>query len=154
MSIKIDLSLIIFILLFCFTSQIEIYLVLLIFALIHEIGHLCIGMCLGFRPQEIKILPIGMRIEFKPQYEEYNKKVKKANVLAIKRAIIAMAGPLVNFAIIFILVIIEKINSQMLNWSIGNINYITIIYANFLIKKFKRNFSYCSWFEKIIYIYL
>ena len=133
MSIKIDLSLIIFILLFCFTSQIEIYLVLLIFALIHEIGHLCIGMCLGFRPQEIKILPIGMRIEFKPQYEEYNKKVKKANVLAIKRAIIAMAGPLVNFAIIFILVIIEKINSQMLNWSIGNINYITIIYANFLI---------------------
>ena len=133
MSIKIDLSLILFILIFCFTSQIEIYLLLLLFALIHEIGHLCVGMCLGFRPQEFKIHPIGMKIEFKPQYEGYNQKIKRANILAVKRGIIAVAGPLTNFIIICILVIVQNINPQILEWNIGNINYITIIYANFLI---------------------
>lgn len=46
MSVKIDLKILLFILLFCVTSQIEIYLLLMLFAIIHELGHLCAGLML------------------------------------------------------------------------------------------------------------
>ena len=39
MSIKLDLKILLFLILFCFTSQLEMYLILMIFAIIHEIGH-------------------------------------------------------------------------------------------------------------------
>ncbi len=42
MSIKIDLKIFLFVILFWLTSQIELYAVLMIFALIHELGHLVI----------------------------------------------------------------------------------------------------------------
>ena len=42
MSIKIDLKIFLFIILFWLTSQIKIYAVLMIFALIHELGHLLV----------------------------------------------------------------------------------------------------------------
>lgn len=129
MSIKLDLTILLFILLFCLTSQIEIYILLMLFAMIHEIGHLCIGIILGFKPREIKITPVGMKIQFKPKYEEYNKKTGKGNVLTIKRAIVAMAGPLTNFLIIFIMVIAMNFNSQLLISELST----RIIYSNFLI---------------------
>ncbi len=129
MSIKIDLLIILFLLVFCITSQIEIYLILMLFACIHEIGHLCVGLILGFKPKEMQISPMGMRIEFKPQIEEYNQKVGQGNTLAIKRAIVAVAGPITNFLIIFITMIAMYINKNLL---ISNI-CTTIIYANFLI---------------------
>lgn len=129
MSIKIDLMIILFLLLFCMTSQIEIYLILMLFACIHEIGHLCVGLLLGFKPKEVQINPMGMRIEFKPQIEEYNQKIGKANTLAIKKTIVAVAGPMTNFIIIFITMIAMYINEKLL---ISNL-CTTIIYANFLI---------------------
>ena len=67
MSIKIDLMIAFFIILFCITSQIEIYLILLFFAIVHEIGHLIVGLFLGFKPKEIQINIAGVRIEFKPK---------------------------------------------------------------------------------------
>lgn len=129
MSIKIDLSILVFLLLFCITSQLEIYLILMLFAMIHEIGHLCMGLILGFKPQEVEISPIGMRIAFTPQWEEYNHKIKKGNTVAIKRAIVAAAGPMTNFLIICIMIIAMNINESLLISSMS----ITIIYANFLI---------------------
>ena len=77
MSIKIDLMIAFFIILFCLTSQIEIYLILLLFAVIHEIGHLIAGIFLGFKPKEIQINIAGVRVEFKPKIEEYNKRILK-----------------------------------------------------------------------------
>lgn len=132
MSIKIDLTIIIFLLLFCITSQIEIYLILMLFACIHELGHLCAGLLLGFKAKEIQISPIGMRIEFKPQCEEYNKKIKKGNTLTIKRGIVALAGPLTNFIIICIIIIAMKLNETLFLSELCT----TIIYANFLIAIF------------------
>lgn len=132
MSIKLDLKIILFILLFCFTSQIEMYALLMLFAMIHELGHLCAGLVLGFKLQEMSITPFGMKIEFKPQCEEYNIKVEKATGLTIKRAIIAIAGPLTNFAIICIMVIAMNLNIGVLTSEIAT----TIIYSNFLIAIF------------------
>ena len=129
MSIKIDLMIAFFIILFCLTSQIEIYLILLLFAVIHEIGHLIAGIFLGFKPKEIQINIAGVRVEFKPKIEEYNKRILKGSSLSLKRAIIAMAGPITNFLIIAIMQIISIINPKFVISSIG----INMIYANFLI---------------------
>lgn len=74
-----------------------------------------------------------MKIEFKPKCEEYNRKIKKGNSLAVKRGIVASAGPLTNFAIIFIIMLIIKIYPEILKWNIIDINCATIIYSNFLI---------------------
>ena len=132
MSVKIDLKILLFLLLFSLTSQIELYVLLMLFAFIHELGHLCSGIFLGFKPQEIAITPVGMKIEFKPKCEEYNQKVKKANTLAIKRAIVALAGPITNFIIIAITLVIQHVNPQWLAWN-NTMNVATIIYSNFLI---------------------
>ena len=129
MSIKIDLMIAFFIIFFCITSQIEIYLILLFFAIFHEIGHLIVGLFLGFKPKEIQINIAGVRVEFKPKIEEYNKRILKGSSLSLKRAIIAMAGPITNFLIIAIMQIISIINPKFVISSIG----INMIYANFLI---------------------
>lgn len=129
MSIKIDLMIAFFIILFCITSQIEIYLILLFFAIVHEIGHLIVGLFLGFKPKEIQINIAGVRIEFKPKIEEYNKRILKGSSLSLKRAIIAMAGPITNFLIIAILQVISIINHKFMLSNMG----INVVYANFLI---------------------
>ena len=97
MSIKIDLKIFLILLLFLFTSQIEIYIILMFFALIHELGHCLAGMVLGLKPQTIRIMPFGVRIEFKIPCEEYNKKILKGNSLAIKKCIIACARSINQF---------------------------------------------------------
>lgn len=128
MSIIIDLKIFLFIFLFLLTSQIEIYLVLLIFAIMHELGHLIAGLMLKFEPEKIKLSPVGLSISFKIKPEEYN--LCKVKTLNIKKAIIALAGPLTNLLIATITIIIAKFN-------FNNIYiYKIIIYSNFLIAMF------------------
>ena len=110
MSIKIDLKIFLFSLIFLLTNQIEIYAILMIFALLHEFGHLCAGLVLGFKVKTIGINPLGFYIEFKTQIEDY-KKIKKGNELCLKKIAIASAGPLIN---IFIVVICIFINTEMI----------------------------------------
>ena len=129
MSIKIDLLIALFIILFCITSQIEIYLILLLFVAIHEIGHLIVGLLLGFKPRELQINIAGVRIEFEPKIEEYNKKVLKGSSLCIKRAIVAMAGPITNFLIIAVMQFLSMLNP---NFILSDM-CVKVVYANFLI---------------------
>ena len=136
---KIDLKIFLFLLLFLITSQFNIYILLMTFAFIHELGHLFAGALLGFKPKEIKITPVGMKIEFAVKCEEYNKKILKGNLLGIKKAIIAIAGPLTNFLIILLSFILKSVNPQLEQielFYINNINLPNIIYANFLIAIF------------------
>ena len=99
MSIKINIKIFALILLFYLTKQIEIYAVFMIFTMIHECAHLLCGMLLGLKPQALKIMPLGVCIEFKTKPEDYNHKVKRANKLVVKKLMIALAGPIANFAI-------------------------------------------------------
>jgi len=132
MSIKLDLKIFLFFLLFLITSQINIYILLMTFACIHEIAHLLIGIVLGFIPQELKITPVGFQVGFKVKCEEYNKKIIKGNVLGIKKAIIALAGPITNFLIAVLIVTLQRTNII----DLGNNLYQNIIYANLLIGLF------------------
>ena len=55
MELKIDLKIILFALIFYFTGQIEIYCLCLLFALIHELGHVLVARILGNKLLKFKI---------------------------------------------------------------------------------------------------
>jgi len=126
MRFRIDLKIFIFLILFYFTKQIEPYAYIMIFALIHELGHLIAGLLLGMKPEKIEIMPFGVSISFKIQVEEYNRKIKKGNILELKKIIVAIAGPITNFIIILLL---DKLNIKIEKG-------IIIIYTNLLIAIF------------------
>ena len=132
MRLKIDLKTFLFLFLFLLTSQIEMYIILMIFAIIHELGHLVAGLILKFKPEEVKLTPVGLQIRFKIDSREYNEKIKEARSLNIKKAIIALAGPLTNLIIAVVTIIIGYFNANIQNTYI----YQIIIYANFLIAMF------------------
>ena len=52
MKFRIDLKIILFFILFYFTKQIEIYALMMIFAIIHEIAHLIAGIMLKMKPDK------------------------------------------------------------------------------------------------------
>lgn len=126
MRFRIDLKIFIFLIIFYFTKQIEIYAMIMLFALIHELGHLLAGLLMGMKPEKIELMPFGVSISFKIKVEEYNKKIKKGNMLEIKKILVALAGPLTNFIII---IIASNINIDLFKALI-------IIYTNFLIMIF------------------
>lgn len=102
MIIKINLNIFLFALLFFITSQFEIYTLVMLFALFHELGHLLCGIIMGFEVENLKIMPLGFSVEFKPKITDYNKKVLKSNSLTLKKILINIAGPFVNVVIILV----------------------------------------------------
>ena len=126
MRFRIDLKIFIFLIIFYFTKQIEIYAMIMLFALIHELGHLLAGILMGMKPEKIELMPFWVSISFKIKVEEYNKKIKKGNMLEIKKILVALAGPLTNFIII---IIASNINIDLFKALI-------VIYTNFLIMIF------------------
>ena len=135
MQIKINLKVFAFALFFCLTNQLKIYLLLMLFAIIHEIGHILSGILLGLKVQKLEILPIGIAVSFKLDTIDFNKKILKANLLTIKKLVIALSGPLVNliFILLFILLGKEKIL---------NIETELLIYVNILIFLFNMLMIY------------
>ena len=126
MRFRIDLKIFIFLILFYFTKQIEIYAMIMIFAIIHEIGHLLAGLAVGMKAEKIELMPFGVSISFKINPKEYNRKIKRGNILEVKKIIVAAAGPITNFIIILITC---KLNLEI-------VTSLIIIYTNFLIMIF------------------
>ena len=126
MRFRIDLKIFILIILFLITNQIKIYAMIMIFAIIHEFGHLLAGLIVGMKPEKIEIRPLGVSIEFNIKEKDYNVKIKKGNLLEVKKIFVALAGPLTNALIICILSIVD----------ITNISYndkLLMIYSNILL---------------------
>ena len=134
MSIKIDLKIFLFIFLFLITSQIEMYILLMIFAIIHELGHVLAGLILKFKPKEIRLTPVGLQVSFSIDSIEYNEKVNRAKVLNIKKALIALAGPLTNLFISSSIILFGMLYKEIQYTYI----YQIVIYANLLI-------ALCNW---------
>lgn len=126
MKFRIDLKIFIFLIIFYITKQIEIYSFIMLFAFIHEIGHLLVGILLKMKPEKMEIMPFGLAISFKTNINEYNKKIGKANLLELKKMIVAIAGPLTNLLIIII----------TMNIKIPVQKGLMIIYTNLLIMIF------------------
>lgn len=128
MQIKIDLKIFIFIIIFIITRQIEIYGMLMLFAFLHELGHLFAGILLGFKPQSLKLNALGLSVNFKVNTKDYNSKLKNGNILTVKKLLIAISGPLVNFLLVFLFF--------LFNGKIFGIEKNVLIYSNLLIGLF------------------
>lgn len=109
MKIRIDLKIIIFLILFYLTNQIEIYLTILFFCIIHELGHLFTGLALHIKPESLEIMPYGLSIKLKTNPKDINKKIGRGNILEVKKIIIALAGPIVSLALCIIFLYVDPI---------------------------------------------
>lgn len=118
MQIKVNLQIFLFIIIFVLTHQIEIYGWIMLFAFIHELGHMLAGIVLKLKPKALNFMPFGISVTFETY--EYKKLVE------LKKMIIAIAGPLTNMAI-SALTIFLNINIQTKE---------LIIYSNILIAIF------------------
>ncbi len=123
MRFKIDLKIFLFLLLFYFTNQIGTYILILAFAIVHELGHLACGLLLGMKPNKMELKPYGVSISFKLNTKDYNRKIAKGNLLEIKKIVVAAAGPLTNLIIILITL------QYNMNMFLG----LKIIYSNLLL---------------------
>ncbi len=103
MKFRIDLKIFLLIFLFLITNQIKVYALIMAFAIVHELGHLVTGLILGMPPDKLEIKPLGVAIDFNIKRRDYMIKVKNGNLLEVKKIVVAMAGPLTNSFIIFIL---------------------------------------------------
>ncbi len=120
---------ILFILIFYFTNQVELYIFFILFAVIHEIGHMIVGILVGKKIERVEVLPLGINVSFKILVEDYNKKIINGSIRNVKNLLVAVAGPFINFAIAIILY-----NANILNNKINNqFNLEVIIYINLLI---------------------
>ena len=54
------------------------------------------------KPEKIEIMPYGVSISFKLTPKDYNKKIKCGNLLELKKIVVALAGPIMNFGIILL----------------------------------------------------
>ena len=129
MKFKINLKIFFVILLFVLLKKIEVYILFMIFVIIHEMFHLLTGIILGYKIKTLKLEVIGMSIDF---YEKKKKirtnlnckniqskskshktkklnfvKFKESNKDNIKKIIILFMGPISNLIIAFVFAILE-----------------------------------------------
>ncbi len=120
MRFRLDLKIFLIIAIFFLTKQIQIYAIMMIFAFIHELGHLIAGISLKMKPKKLEIIPVGVSISFAINTKDINKKIGEANLLELKKIFVALAGPITNLLII---VIVANLQMEI-------IEKIKIIYAN------------------------
>lgn len=128
MSLKIDLKIFIFFILFYLTKQIKLYATIMVLCIIHELGHVLMGLVLGLKIEKIEIMPMGLSVSFKLNIEDFNKKIQKGSVLQLKKIAIAIAGPLTNL-IMLLIILNTNINLKIVSNEI-------LAYANILIMLF------------------
>ena len=132
MKFRIDLKIFILVILFFITNQIKIYAMIMLFAIIHEIGHLLAGILLGMRPTKIEIKPFGVSIDFDITRKDYHIKIGKGNLLEVKKIFVALAGPVTNGLIIIIFMIYNHFNLNEYDKIIIIFSNITLIIFNIL----------------------
>ena len=130
MKFRIDLKIFILVILFFITNQIKIYAMIMLFAIIHEFGHLISGILLGMRPTKIEVKPFGVSIDFNITRKDYNIKIRKGNLLEVKKIFVALAGPITNILIIMILILFNIFNINYYDKMIMIFSNVTLIIFN------------------------
>ncbi len=123
MKFRIDLKIFLFLIIFYLTKQIHIYALVMIFAFVHELGHLLTGILCGMKPEKLEIKPYGVSVSFKLFPKDYNIKIGKGNKLEMKKILVALAGPVTNLLIILVAT----------NLPIEFFTKLMIIYSNIII---------------------
>ena len=106
MRIRIDLKIFIFLLIFYFTNQIKTYLMIMFFCIIHEIGHIIVGLIFKIKLEKVEIMPFGLSASFGTNFDAQNIKIKEIFVI--------LAGPLTSLALAILCKTQEAIYSNIL----------------------------------------
>lgn len=106
MKIRIDLKILIFLIIFYFTGQIKLYLLVMFFSVIHEIGHIIIGIILKMKPQKLELMPFGLSVSFYTDFSEKN--------FNIKEILVAAAGPITSLLLAILIPNQEAAYSNLL----------------------------------------
>ena len=125
MKFRIDLKILFFLVLFYFTKQLKIYLIVMFFTMLHEMTHAIVGLFLGFKLQSFEIKPLGFHINLTPVKEDYEIKIRNSNLVELKYIYIASVGPVFN------LIIATIFSSISLKYNLEIFDLIT--YSNLLI---------------------
>ena len=157
MILKVDLKLFVFLIMYYFTRQIQFFTFVMLFAFVHEMAHLLAGIVLKMKVKQICILPVGFSLQFALSQDDYNKKILKSNQLEIKKLIVAIAGPLINFLIILYTVFSKR---EVVYKNLILYSNLAILIFNILPiypldgrKNIKINFFFDIWKKKCCYIY-
>ena len=70
MILKIDLKIFIFFVLFYLTKQIKLYATIMVLCIIHELGHVIMGLIMGLKIEKIEIMPLGLSVSFKLKVDD------------------------------------------------------------------------------------
>ncbi len=125
MRLRIDLKIIAVLVIFLFTRQLQIYMIIMSFCFLHELGHICAAKVLKMKLDKLEILPCGFSSSF------YYKEVDIENMSQDKlrqgaEVIVEIAGPLTS--------LILAIAFQYMNViKISDILRQEIVYSNILI---------------------
>lgn len=108
MKIKINIQIFAIALVLILTKQIEVYAWLMLFALIHELAHMCAGLSLKLKPKALEVQAFGISIVFE-SFENLEK----------NKIIIASAGPFINILIAILFSFIHiKASSIIVNTNV------------------------------------
>ena len=102
MSFKVDLKIIFFLIIFYFTDQLNLYILIMTFAFIHECAHIFLGMILGFKLKKIELMPFGFLCNLKPNIKDYNIKILKSNLVELKKIFVISVGPIMNLILMLL----------------------------------------------------
>ena len=99
--VRIDLKILIFLLIFYFTNQLSIYLTIMLFSILHEIGHIAIGIILKMKPEKLEIMSFGISVTFDTNNNSENKN------LNIKETLVELAGPITSLILAMLAVKVD-----------------------------------------------
>lgn len=125
MKVRFDYKILIIICIFIITKQINLYLLLLFFTALHEVGHIVIAKILNQKIYIINILPVGLSVQLGININDYNNKFLKARIINLKKVLIGIAGPLTSLLIVYIIYFF-RINTYFFNTEV-------LVYSNLLI---------------------
>ncbi len=126
MEFKIDIKIFLMAIIFLIVNQIDMYILFMLFAIIHECFHLLTGIILGYKVKSIRIMALGISIAFKEREEEYNTKIKKSNFNNLKKIIILIMGPVSNILIAFLFLFLDMAEVVYINVLIAIFNLLPI----------------------------
>ena len=130
MKFRFNVLVILIILMFCITKELDTYILLMTFVFIHELAHIIIGKILKLKIDYIELMPFGISVKFVNNFYQYYLEDYSNNrvIGSIKNIAIAIAGPISN---IIIASIIGILHIHIYNFSSENLIYINILIAVF-----------------------
>ena len=95
LKLRIDLKIILVLIIFLFTGQLQIYFVIMFFCFLHELGHIGIAQIFKMKLDKLEILPCGFSSSF--YYKSSSNEETSTNTwLPAYEIVVAMAGPIVS----------------------------------------------------------